>query len=244
MLHFSTSDPENCSFGPVWDPQIPPKSTQKRLPGRPSGPKMASKPSLGPPRWPSRRAPSPPNRLPDRPRSNFGRPGSLQAPILVARDPFWLRFGGPKRHFGRPETNFPPPKHPFSSPDSLFPQSSSPPVLHASNPPILQDWRGGMRGAASRKSDRMKWLCNALARQFASFHSLITTGSPLAPFPNWRHCGASGINSMCDALLPKSTALEGSWGPPLGQIIRNPVCGLRDEMKPKLDPGSDLGPKR
>ena len=157
MLHFSTPDRENCSFGPVWDPQIPPKSNPKRLPGRPSGPKMTSKPSLGPPRWPSRRAPSPPNRLPDRPRSNFGGPGTLQAPILVARDPFWLRFGGPKRHFGRPETNFPAPRHPFSSPDFPLPQSSMPtslskpfqtfPTLHTSKPPSLQGPRRDSRRA-------------------------------------------------------------------------------------------------
>ena len=116
ILHFSTPDPKNRLSGPVWDPQTPPESLPKRLPGRPSGPKMASKPPLGLPRWPSRRAPSTPQRVPDRPRSNFGGSGTLQALILAVRDPFCLQFGGPKRHFGRPGTHFPTPKHPFSNP--------------------------------------------------------------------------------------------------------------------------------
>ena len=127
-------------------PPNPPKSPPKRLLGRPRCPKMASKPASGPPRWPSSRAPRPPNRLPDRPRSNLGGPGTLQAPILAARDPFCLRFGGPKRHFVRPGTNFPAPKHPFSTPNFPLPQSSMPPSLSKpfqtfpslSKPPNLQ----------------------------------------------------------------------------------------------------------
>ena len=126
------SGSEKSPFRTRLGPQNPPKSLPKRPPGRPSGPKMASKPSLGPPRWPSRRAPSPPNRLPDRPRTNFGRPATLQAPIFAARDPFCLQFGGPKHHFGRQETNFPAPKHPFSSPNLLSPQSSMPANLQSS----------------------------------------------------------------------------------------------------------------
>ena len=163
-----------CTF-PLWiqkiafpDPfgtSIPPKSLPKRLPRRPSGPKMASKPSLGPPRWPSRQAPSSPNRLPDRPRANFGGPGTLQAPILAARDPFCLQFGGPERHFGRSNTNFPAPKHPFSSPDFPLPRTSLPtslskpfqtfpnlslPNLQASKHPSLQASEASA-GIAKRK---------------------------------------------------------------------------------------------
>ena len=128
-------------------PSNPPQLAPKRLPERPSGPKMTSKPSLGPPRWPSRRAPSPPNRFPDRPRTNFGHPGTFQAPILAARDPFCFQFRGPKRHFGRPGTNFRGPEHPFSNPKLPFA-----PVLHACKPPILQGSRGGMRGAFEFKT--------------------------------------------------------------------------------------------
>ena len=126
------SGSEKSPFRTRLGPPNPPKSLPKRLPGRPSGPKMASKPSLGPPRWPSRRAPSPPNRLPDRPRSNFGRPGTLQAPILAARDPFCLQFGGPKTHFGCPGTHFPVPGHPFPNPDFPYPLSSMPSRLQSS----------------------------------------------------------------------------------------------------------------
>ena len=52
LFHFAS---KKSPFRTRLGPPNPPKSLPKRLPGRPSGPKMASKPSLGFPRWPSGR---------------------------------------------------------------------------------------------------------------------------------------------------------------------------------------------
>ena len=141
LFHFGS---KKSRFRTRLGPPNPPKSTPRRLPGRPSGSKMASKPALGPPRWPSRRAPRPPNRLPDRPRANFGGPRSFQAPILAAREPLCLQF-----QFWRSQASFWTPRSQFSIPEASIFQPKLPfaPVLHASKTPILQDERGGMRGA-------------------------------------------------------------------------------------------------
>ena len=89
ILHFSTLDPGNCSFGPVWDPQI--------LENRPRNASWGG--AHVAPRWRPNRPLDPQDGRPDEPRTLQTAFQTVQEPILEVPGPSKPRCWPPGTRF-------------------------------------------------------------------------------------------------------------------------------------------------